>query len=174
MVNDVKQALGLRPNGTFYINEYHQVIVPTTASEDYYLAGTYAQPLRFDFDGKVLSGDPVALNDTPLSPGDTWEGPHPGIPYILEAGGQDIKYTTTITVQGGQIERTVKLSRVIGRDRAVRVATQIRAVKGFAGGRFYVNEFRSIFAPLPEAEQLRYVFIGGLDVNDWFPMPHAP
>jgi hypothetical protein len=67
----------------------------------------------------------------------------------------------------------VKLSRTIGRDRAARVATQIRVVKGFSGGRFYVNEFRSIFAPLSEGEHLHYVFIGALDLNDWFPMPHT-
>ena len=86
---------------------------------------------------------------------------------------ENIKYTVTKAVQGGQIERTVRLSRAIGRDRAARVAAQIRAVKGFSGGRFYVNEFRSIFAPLQEGEQLRYVFIGELDWNDWFPMPHT-
>jgi hypothetical protein len=174
MVNDVKQSLGLSPNGAFHINEYHQVIVPTVASEDYYFAGIYNEPLRFDFDGRVLSGDPVDLDGNPLSPGDTWVGPHPGIPYILAAGGQDIRYTTTRAVRRGLIEQTVRLSKTIGQDRAARVAARIRDVKGFSGGRLYVNEFHTIFAPLQEGGQLRYVFIGALDLAEWFPMPHAP
>ena len=56
MVNRVKTSLVFNQR-RFYINEYKQVIVPTAASEDYYLAGTYGKPLRFDFDGMVLSGD---------------------------------------------------------------------------------------------------------------------
>ena len=39
MVNAVKTARGQAPNGSFYINEYKQVIVPVVGSTDYYLAG---------------------------------------------------------------------------------------------------------------------------------------
>src|SRR5437763_7881060 len=56
MVNAVKLSLGLPPNGAFYINEYKQVIVPSAASDAYFLAGRYDQPLRFEFEGKTLSG----------------------------------------------------------------------------------------------------------------------
>src|SRR5262245_57494415 len=90
MVNAVKLSLGLPPNGAFYINEYKQVIVPTTGSEDYRLAGKYVPPLRFEFEGKILSGEAIDLQGNPLTPGDTWTGPHPGIPYLLSAGGDDI------------------------------------------------------------------------------------
>ena len=173
MVNQVKLSLGLPPNGAFYINEYKQVIVPTARSEDYYLAGTYHQPLRFDFDGKVLSGEPVSINGEPLSPGDTWDGPHPGIPYVLSAGGNDVSFTSTRIVQGGKIQRKTVLSKIIGTDRAVTVAAMVRAAKGFAGGRFFVNEFRTVFAPVHEGNQWRYVYIGQLDLENWFPPPHA-
>ena len=173
LVNQVKTSLGLPPNGAFYINEYKQVIVPTARSEDYYLAGTYSTPLRFDFDGKVLSGEAIDLNGNPLSPGQTWDGPHPGIPYVLAAGGNDINYSSVRHVQGGKIEKKVKLSRHIGDARAAAVAAKIRDVKGFGGGRFFVNEYGTVFAPVQEESGWRYVYIGQIDLKEWFQCPNA-
>src|SRR5262249_7887949 len=92
LVNRAKTAHGNPPNGSFYINEYKHVIVPVTGSDTYYFAGTYDKPLRFDFDGITLSGEPIDKGGNPLNPGDEWTGPHPGIPYILAAGGSDIYY----------------------------------------------------------------------------------
>lgn len=171
MVNAVKLSLGLPPNGAFYINEYKQVIVPTTGSEDYFLAGKYEQPLRFEFEGKVLSGEAIDLQGNPLTPGDTWTGPHPGIPYLLSAGGDDIKYTVQ---PRPNVEKDLKLSKVIGRDAAQAITSRIRSVKGYAGGRFYVNEFRTMFAPVQETMEWRYVYVGQLDLAPWFAEPHAP
>ena len=168
MVNAVKLGLGLPPNGAFYINEYKQVIVPTAASDRYYYAGQYEEPLRFEFEDKVLSGDAVDLDGHPLSPGDTWVGPHPGIRYKLTAGGSDIAYTTH---PRPRVEKTLSLSALIGADRAAAVAARIRDVKGFAGGRFYVNEFRTIFSRVSEGQEWRYVYIGRLDMENWFPTP---
>ena len=127
MVDDVKVSLSGTPRGTFYINEYKQVIVPTVASDKYYYAGQYEEPLQFEMDGKILSGEPTALDGTPLKRGDTWDGPHPGIPYILTAGGNDIKYSTIVKPQ---VEKTTLLSRAIGEHRASVVAKLIRKVKG--------------------------------------------
>ena len=168
MVNAVKTGLGLPPNGAFYINEYKQVIVPTAGSDAYHYAGQYEEPLRFEFEENVLSGDAVDLTGNPLSPGDDWTGPHPGIPYKLTAGGTDISY---ITDPRPRVEKTIRLSKVIGVDRAVAVAARIQDVKGFAGGRFYVNEFRTIFAPVSEGQEWRCVYIGRLDMENWFPAP---
>lgn len=170
MVNAVKLAQGLPPNGTFYINEFKQVIVPTASSEDYFLAGRYQQPLRFQFEGKTLSGEPVDLDGNPLTPGDTWTGPHPGIPYLLSAGGDDIKY---LVQPRPNVSKEMKLSKAIGRDPAQAVAGKIRSVKGYAGGRFYVNEFRTVFAPIQEGSDWRYVYVGQLDLSAWFPEHHS-
>src|SRR5262245_29305794 len=125
MVNAVKLSLGLPPNGAFYINEYKQVIVPTAASEAYFLAGRYNQPLRFEFEGKTLSGEPIDLEGNPLASGDTWTGPHPGIPYLLAAGGDDIRYAIQ---PRPNVEKDVKLSNVIGSEAARAAATNIRYV----------------------------------------------
>src|SRR6185436_18992418 len=59
MVNDVKRTHGSGPNGPFYINEYKQVIVPVGDATKYYIAGTYSQPLQFEFDGRTISGEPL-------------------------------------------------------------------------------------------------------------------
>src|SRR5262245_62169981 len=61
MVNAVKTSMGEGPNGPFYINEYGQVIVPVRDGP-YYLAGEYDMPLRFEFEGKTLSGEGVDLD----------------------------------------------------------------------------------------------------------------
>lgn len=170
MVNAVKTAHGGAPNGSFYINEYKQVIVPVVESSDYYLAGVYDKPLRFEFEGKTLSGEPVAWDGTPLNPGGEWTGPHPGIPYVLAAGGNDIYYSFS---PRPNVEKRVKLTKVIDPPTAVEVAAKIRDHKGYSGGRFYVNEFRSIFAPVQEGYDWRYIYIGELDLGKWFP-PFVP
>ena len=72
--------------------KHKQVIVPVGDAAQYYLAGTYDEPLRFEFEGKTISGEPVNLNGKPLQPGDTWTGPHAGIPYVLTAAGDDVYY----------------------------------------------------------------------------------
>ena len=169
MVNDVKTSLGLQPNGSFYINEYKQVIVPVVGNENYYLAGTYNMSLSFEFEGKIISGEPVDLDGNSINPGDDWYGPHVGIPYVLCAGGNDIKYTTR---PRPNVEKTIKLSKIIGNDLAKSVAERIRLIKGFQGGRFYVNELCSIFTPIQVDAELKYIYIGKLDLNNWFPACH--
>lgn len=171
MVNAVKMSLDLPPNGAFYINEYRQVVVPTVHSYRYYYAGQYERPLKFEIEGKILSGEALDWDGKPLTPGDTWNGPHPGIPYTLTAGGNDIKYTTKLRPQ---VEKTVRLSKEIGVARANVFARSIRRVKGFSGGRFYVNEFGTIFAPVSRALSWEYVYIGKLNMEEWFPVPEIP
>lgn len=168
MVNKAKLELTGKPLGSFYINEYHQVIVPTIGTSEYYLVGEYLEPIRFEFEGKIISGEPRDFDGRPLSPGDIWVGPHAGIPYILEAGGDDIRYEYS---PRPNVEKRVRLSKAIGKERAARVAHMIRSVKGFAGGRFYVNEFQAIFAPKATHDGLKYLYIGQLDLNNWFPKP---
>jgi hypothetical protein len=89
---------------------------------------------------------------------------------LLTAGGDDIKYTVQ---PRPNVEKDLKLSNVIGREATKAITSRIRSVKGYAGGRFYVNEFRTIFAPIEEARQWRYVYVGQLDLASWFSEPHS-
>lgn len=166
MVNAVKTSHGSAPNGSFYINEYNQVIVPVVGSMEYYYAGKYENRLRFEFEGKTLSGEPMDLDGNPISPGGQWTGPHPGIPYVLAAGGADVYYDR---VPRPNVKKRVKLSRALDPPTAAEVAGMIREHKGYDGGRFYVNEFRSVFAPVKEGYEWQYIYVGELDLEKWFP-----
>lgn len=169
MVNEIKTHFNGSPGGAFYINEYRQVIVPAGDEGHYYFAGEYEQQLTFEFEGKIISGDAKDLDGNALEPGDLWEGPHAGIPYILKAGGKDIYYRYWVRPN---VEREVHLSDVIGRKKAEAFAKNIAKIKGFEGGRFYVNEFRHIFIPKEGDYGMEYRYVGRIeDMNEWFPKP---
>jgi hypothetical protein len=169
MVNQVKIQKGDAPNGPFYINEYGQVIVPVGPSATYYLAGEYDMPMRFEFEDKILSGEGVDLDGRPLEPGDLWIGPHPGIPYRLKAGQLDVYYKA---FPRPDVETRPLLSASVGPEEASIFASRIQAVKGWQGGRFYINEWREIFAPVSSGDGLEYRYIGHLELDDpWFPKP---
>jgi len=171
IVNDLKIQLTRSPHGAFYINEFKQVLVPTLDSRDYYLAGVYGQDLEFEFEGKTLTGKPFNLEGDPINPGDQWEGPHPGIPYKLFAGAKDIGYTIH---PRPRVEKEIRLSDYVGNEDAQNMAKRIAEFKGFEGGRFYINEHKTLFTPLQEGDVLRYIYIGQLSDKDaWFPKPHS-
>lgn len=164
-VNAIKLEATDTQGGPFYVNEFHQVLVPTGPSATYYLAGEYDGRLEFVFEGSVLSGDARALDGSRLAPGDEWEGPHPGIPYILTAKN-DICYEVN---PRPNVTKRILLSEAVGASRARQLAHQVLEVKG-SSGRFYVNEFAQMFAPVGATLPLTYVYIGGLEVSaGWFP-----
>jgi hypothetical protein len=167
MVNNIKLSVTGFMNGSFYINEYHQVIVPVKegSTSVYYLAGKYYKPLHFNFEGNIISGDAVDLQGNPLTPGDEWLGPHPGIPYVLTAANNDIYYKYS---PRPNVTKKVLLSKKIGKEAAEKLARRIGIIKGPGGGRFYVNEFRHIFAPI-SGNFIEYKYIGKLDLDEWFP-----
>ncbi len=169
MVNTIKEEFANATGGAFYINEWHQVIVPVSGRHEYYYAGEYHNLLEFEFEGRTLSGKPVGWDNQPLRPGELWGGPHPGIPYKLRAGGRDIYYELQVTPTR---IRTISLSEHVGKEAAQQMAARIRAVKSDLGGRFYVNEWRAIFAPLAEENLIKYVYVGQLEEGDpWFAKP---
>ena len=172
IVNNIKIGEGGMPNGPFYINEYGQVIVPVGQDATYYLADEeYDLPLRFEFEGNVISGEGVDLQGRPFGDGDLWSGPHPGIPYVLEPGMRDIRYDSH---PRPMVTRKVKLSSLVGANAASAMAGRIGGVKGWQGGRFYINEWKEIFAPLNATGGIEYRYIGHLEGHDpWFPKPTA-
>lgn len=169
-VNAVKVGVGSSPGGPFYINEHGQVIVPTGSDDRYYLADdSWEGLLEFDFEGSRLTGMGIDPDGRPLEPGDLWTGPHPGIPYVLRAGGGDVYYRSHPRTR---VTRQEWLSTCVGSDAAKIFAARIQAVKGWSGGRFYVNEWRQIFAPVEGAEGWEYRYIGHLELDSpWFPKP---
>ena len=174
MVNAVRTEMNEDPGGAFYINEYKQVLVPDRREKVYYLAGIYAEPLRFLFDEGsrmvTISGEPIDRDGNPVPQLGVWPGIRQGIPYVLAAGGRDIYYKYS---PRPDVERTVKLSKQIGDAATEKIAARVRQVKGFQGGRFYINEWREMFAPRGEDDRTAYYYVGHLDIDElWFPKPN--
>ena len=69
------------------------------------------------------------------------------------------------------VEKRVKLSAERGKRAATQIARLLSAFKGTGGGRFYVNEFCSVFSPINGADGLQYIYIGQIDLESWFPDP---
>jgi hypothetical protein len=164
IVNNAKQAVNGAPGGAFYVNEFGQVLVPSTEG-DHYLAGTYSELLEFDFQGDVVS----SLPPRDLSPGDEWRGPHVGIPYTLTARGDDIRYEA----QFANIREQRHLSDEVGKDAASSLAGRL-AVHKPSGGRIYINECREFFAPIDGGDAVHYVYLGPLGSDPWYPPPGRP
>lgn len=188
-VNEIKATVGDAPGGAFYVNEYRHVVVPVRSDgasgtgSHYYFAGKLESDFRFEFEGRALSTRPVRTDGVALSPGDTWVGPRPGIPYVLAAGATDIYFETPALTDEDpptvrpNMTRKVQLSRVLGDkgalSRAVRPVAQVR---GHTGGRFYVNEHGAMFSPTGagDGNGIDYVYCGQLDRTAWFPEPSTP
>jgi hypothetical protein len=187
-VNAVKTHLRSTPGGVFYVNEYRHILVPVAGSADtanalYFSAGRLEQDFAFQFEGKPLTSRPVDAQGQPLVPGTKWTGPRPGIPYKLKAGGADIAYETPALTDTDPPEvrqgvtRNVELSKILKDKAAVaRAVRPIATVRGYQGGRFYVNEHGAIFTPVEGADGngLEYIYCGQIDRTAWFPEPPLP
>ena len=147
------------------VDEFHQVLVPAGKEGTYHLAGEYQAPLEFQFEGHTLSGDGKGLDGESLATGASWEGPHPGIPYVVAAALDDIYYEEE---PRPDVKRKVRLSSTAGAPRARELARMISDVKG-GSGRFYVNEFHHVFAPVSDTLPVQYVYVGKVDLDmGWF------
>jgi hypothetical protein len=107
--------LNEQPGGAFYINEYKQVLVPDRHEKIHYIAGIYAEPVRFIFDNGskmvTISGDAIDLRGNPVPQCGVWPGLRQGIPYVLAAGGREIYYRY---FPRPDVERTIRLSKFVG------------------------------------------------------------
>lgn len=185
-INSVKTALGEKPGGAFYVNEYGHLIVPVTgdpasgANSHYYFGSCVKGEFRFEFEGQRLTSRPVKPDGTSLVPGDSWLGPRPGIPYVLAAGGGDIYYETPALTDSDppsvrpMMTRRVQLSKVLSNKALLaRAVKPIADIRGHSGGRFYVNEHGAIFTPVNSGDGngIDYVFCGQIEPYAWFPEP---
>jgi hypothetical protein len=185
LVNSVKLAVRDQPGGPFYINEYRHVIVPVRSDSrgtgsHYYCAGRVSNEVRFEYEGKLITTKPVRDDGSYLKAGDRWIGPRPGIPYVLAAGDRGIYYKgPTLTTDDPPSVRpysttTVNLADVITNPRALEKAVRaIREIRGYQGGRFYVNEHGAMFTPVSAVNEngLDYIYCGQVDYDAWFPEP---
>jgi hypothetical protein len=165
MVNVIKQQLNGVPGGVFYINEFGDVLVPGHEPGTCHWAGCYEKTLKFAFgDGQLSPEAPAGLQ-----PGDRWPGPHPGVKYVLKAGGNDIRYS----LRHGRRVTDVYLSDEVGDRAAKETSSRVRAIKGEDGGRFYINERCELFAPVASNDYEHFVYLGHLEDSAWFDPPEG-
>lgn len=163
LVNAAKLEIAGSPGGAFYINEFKDVLVPDGQGGTYWVE-SYDGVLEFEFDeGEVIS--PAAPKG--LQPGDIWAGPHVGIPYVLSAGGHDVKYER----QDGRRRDEVRLSDEVGDARARATALRISRIKGSSGGGFYINECGELFAPVASNQYRDFLYAGHIGESAWFDPP---
>lgn len=163
MVNAVKSEMGRPPGGVFYLNEFGDVLVPAESAGKCYWAGHYDLKLKFEFGDSVISSQAPSS----LTPGDDWPGPHPGVRYVLCAGGRDIRYE----LKSGTRTTQVLLSDVVGKSAAEMTSARVAAVKGHSGGRFYINESSELFGPVAANDYANFIYIGHLEDSPWFDPP---
>lgn len=166
MVNAVKEAMSGVPCGPFYVNEYRQVVVPTEG--EYYLAGTYAEDLIFKDESVKPTGTVGPKPKAGTAPGSPWNGPRPGIPYVLAASGDDVYFETEVAKNR---VRKYPLSEAVGKVSARGLARRLAPHKGAGGGRIYINEACEFFAPVLGAEgDYDFRYLGPLGADLWFPL----
>ncbi len=171
MVNSAKKEFNAQPGGAFYINEFRQVIVPTL--EGYFLVGEYRDVLSFKIKDDAgrdveISGRALNWDLTPMKPGDEWSGCLMGIPYILTAGGNDIRFEIQLSENH---YRKIPLSKATNPMAAKNLARRLCGVIGDEqGGRFYINDMKEMFKPVTRNGFVSYIYLGKLNKNDqWFP-----
>jgi hypothetical protein len=162
-INEAKIELKGRPRGTFYINEFCDVLIPAGSGGCYWV-GHYDQNLEFSYEGSTLS--PKAPSG--LQPGQIWPGPHVGIRYILSVRDQDIEY---IRHESRVDKRIVLLSEEVGAEAAGKLVRRLISIMGYSGGRFYVNERGELFSPGRAPDGVGAVYLGNLDDVLWFSPP---
>ena len=181
-VNEIKQRLGDSKAGTFYINEFKHLIVPIENGKDilYYFVDVIEKPdFGFEYDGRIITSEPVDRLGVSLAPGDSWIGPRPGIPYVLTAGGTDVYFERfVITAEDpGMLDKPKRRKKFrLSNEHTDREAmrnniSKIVKIKGDRGGRFYVNEHLAIFTPKGTDDGLRFVYCGQLDLDGWYSEP---
>ena len=168
MVNDVKRTHGTAPTGRSTSTSTSRSLCPSAMRHSITSLEPTISRFISNSKGKTISGEPLDLDGKPLRPGDTWTGPHAGIPYVLTAAANDVYYRT---FPRPDVEKRVKLSANSGRSAAEQIARLLSAFKGTGGGRFYVNEFCSVFSPINGTDGLQYIYIGQIDLDSWFPDP---
>ena len=170
-----------RPGGSFYFNEYSQVLKPIWADGQVELRYVGEFPrcrFRFDLLGQVWDSRPPQSPKQHLSPGDDWVGPRCGIPYWLDARGG----SSNLRIYRPKVLQTEDMFVEIRRREYLdehtqsykRLAKAIWKSKAGSGGRFYVTEGGSVWTPYrsgPADRDWSYRYVGSLwhCIDEWYP-----
>tara|TARA_B100000927_G_scaffold290659_1_gene290120 strand:- start:233 stop:922 length:690 start_codon:yes stop_codon:yes gene_type:complete len=173
IVNEVKREVNGRPGGAFKLDEYRNVVIPTSQGETFYHGGKYPKELIFDLNGREVGASITEdLDGISTYPGAEWKGPRTGMRYTLTASGDDIKYER-VTANG--FRQIVFLRKTVG-DQADATVAMLSRIKP-NGGRFMVNECGHAFAMVEQGGAFGSTwepfYAGKINLSHgWFPDPH--
>lgn len=177
-VNRVARKFNGRPGGSFYFNEYNQVLKPVFGDgmiELRYVGEFPSARLQFSlFDGEWSNRPPHAPGGE-LEPGDDWVGPRCGIPYWLETRNNLRIFRPSVMQPEDDFVLIRHREYLDDYNRSYRTFARVmRDAKGRSGGKFYVTESGSLWAPYwqgPAPTDWAYRFVGCLwdYVDEWYP-----
>lgn len=159
-----KRQLGGGGGGSFQVNEFGQVIVPSSnGGGRRMLVGELSGPLLFHdpfeddgvFDLSDVSG---------LRCGDPWPKPYVGFPFNLSKRSQIYFYRTDDEGGGSEYPQVQDAALV----------SALRSVRRFGPARFVVNYAGIVLTKRPaegsygNEEQWEPVYVGRIDLNRWF------
>ena len=159
-----KEAMGGDLGGSFQVNEFGQVLVPSTDGEGQrLLAGQVRGSLRFQ---DPLQGGTFTLgDDSDLSAGDRWPLPYVGIPYNLSARNE--VYFWREDQLRGEKEKPPRLdSKLVPALRSVRRGGAIRFVVNSES--VVLTKRRTIGPQGDAADGWEPTYIGRVDLGAWF------
>ena len=165
-VNQVKSARGGRRGGCFSINEWGQVLVPSSemSQTHCFLVGAVTGPLLFD--DPLAGRDILDLTDTSgMGPGDAWNKPTIGLPYHLKAHADQI-YFWRESENGGTVETPEQQDLSLIRT--------LRQLRGYHRPiRFLVNPWGVVLTKVPVSEDRcnevwQPVYVGRINFQRWF------
>ena len=159
-VNQAKRQMGGQNGGSFLINEFGQVLVPSSRGNgERRFAGTWIGQLKFS-NPFFPQEDLVLTNDRGLSPGDSWLGPYVGMMYQLSRR-QEIYFWH----QTG--DEACKLVPIHQDQRLIRA---LKSIRGSNGCRFLVNPGGIVLTQKqsPRTQRWSPVYVGRINPQMWF------
>jgi hypothetical protein len=158
-INAVKWRYNHQPGGSFVVNEYGQVLVPTRAGKRFCVGKITGVMLLRNVDTQEI----VDLSDDAgLRPGDPWDLPYVGLAYRLSCRSQIYYWDKT---NGRSIKPHTQDWDLIH---------QLRTVRRYGAVRFLVNPYGLVLTKIPkgafdpDGDQWQPVYVGRIDYDKWF------
>ncbi|WP_339945895.1 hypothetical protein [Thermodesulfovibrio sp.] len=158
-VNEGKRFLtpGHNGGGSFLINEYKQVIVPSSEGDSRrVIVGQITGDIKFYLENNIL--DLKTLKK--MEPGILWERPYIGIPYNLSASNRI--YFKRDSEDGTEIEYL--------KNEYAELIKNLRKIRPYGAVRFIVNPYGLVLTKINIDNTWKSVFVQKLDYDKWFPM----
>lgn len=157
-VNNLKRKWSRNAGGSFIINEFNQVIVPSSKRDvKRFLIGEFYGSILFK---NPITGYNIDLdNDSEYECGDSWAMPYVGCQYLLTKSGEIGVWNETDDRKELQLVENQDYSLI----------EKLRSIRGKQGGRFIVNPHGIVLTKKGiRSDEWIPIYVGRIDYNKWF------